>query len=219
MLKTRFPRPPGDIGNPASFAHEVRYATVHSASVPAIVSARIDEAIVDDFVAAGQQLVARGAEMIATSCGFVCAIHDRLQARLSVPLVSSSLNLVPSLAERFGGASALGIMTFDAGTLGESHFGRFWRPGTVIQGLEASEVFYPTIRHDRDTWAPARVEAEVVTAAQALQRRAPNMRALLLECTNLSPYRQRLGECLGVPIYDIHTAIEHGWRHGGFQVV
>jgi hypothetical protein len=31
MLETRFPRPLGDIGNPASFAHPVRYTIVRGA--------------------------------------------------------------------------------------------------------------------------------------------------------------------------------------------
>lgn len=208
MLDTRFPRPVGDIGNAASFDHPVRFARVTSASVPAVVNSCIAETIVEDFVDAGLRLVNDGVSCLATSCGFVCAIHDRLQARLPVPLVSSALNLVPWLHEGCATDGPIGVLTFDARVLGRAHFGRFWRDGLVIQGLEASETFYPTIRFDRRCWDPARVEQEVFTAADALQRRAPDMQALLLECTNLAPYRQRLRARLGIAVADIHTAIQ-----------
>ena len=38
MLDTRFPRLPGDIGNPASFAFETRYRRVPAATVSSVVT-------------------------------------------------------------------------------------------------------------------------------------------------------------------------------------
>ncbi|WFF40129.1 aspartate/glutamate racemase family protein [Salinicola endophyticus] len=207
MLATRFPRPLGDIGNPASFAYPVRHVTVAAASVPAVVSAQIAEPVVAAFVSVGQQLIDEGVDCLATSCGFVCAIHDRLQARLPVPLVSSALNLLPWLHARYAAEGPIGILTFDADTLSQAHFGRFWREGCVIHGLQHSAHFYPTIRYDRPQWDAEQVAQEVVEAALALHRRQPDMTALLLECTNLSPYRQRLAAALELPVYDIHDAI------------
>lgn len=210
MLRTRFPRPPGDIGNPVSFDHRVIYATVETANVPAIVNTHIDQNVIDDFIAAGETLVAQGADLLATSCGFVCAIHDRLQACLPVPLVSSALNLIPLLVSRHASQGPVGVMTFDASILSEIHFGRFWCEGLVVQGLEASAEFYPVIRFDRQSWCQERVEGEILAAGGALKQRYPELSALLLECTNLSPYRRQLAACLQVPVYDIHDAI--AWR-------
>ncbi|WP_353981556.1 aspartate/glutamate racemase family protein [Salinicola endophyticus] len=214
MLATRFPRPLGDIGNPASFTYPVRHMTVAAASVPAVVSAQIAEPVVSAFVGVGQRLIAAGVDCLATSCGFVCAIHDRLQAQLPVPLVSSALNLVPWLHARHAAQGPIGILTFDADTLSRAHFGRFWREGCVIHGLQHSAHFYPTIRFDRPQWNTDQVACEVLEAALSLQRRQPDMAALLLECTNLSPYRQRLAAALGLPVYDIHDAIAMTRRGG-----
>ncbi|ART63348.1 aspartate/glutamate racemase family protein [Kushneria marisflavi] len=216
MLRTAFPRLLGDIGHPDSFDYPVRYQTVSSASVPRVVNAHIDESVVLDFQHAGQTLIDQGASMLATSCGFVCAIHDRLQSRLSVPLVSSALNVLPSLCDDPARAGPIGILTFDARVLAQIPLGRFQRDHVVIQGLEESREFYPTIREDRTSWCEARVEAEVMAAADALKARAADMTTLVLECTNLSPWRLALSHRLGIEVHDIHTAIRHGRCYGPF---
>ncbi|MFC0266870.1 hypothetical protein [Kushneria aurantia] len=216
MLNTHFPRLQGDIGNPVGLAHPMIYHRVDSASVPAVVSARMDDSVVEDFVAAGRSLVERGARIVTTSCGFVCAIHDRLQAALPVPLVSSALNLTPWLCDEVTPAESVGILTFDERTLSRAHFGRFQRDNIVIGGMQESETFYPTIRFDHPTWCVASVEREVIAAAVALRRQAPTMKALLLECTNLSPWRAMLAERLGLAVFDLHDAIALVQKRGRF---
>ena len=41
MLQTRFPRPPGDIGHPATFTFPVRRVVVQGASPAAVVRGRL----------------------------------------------------------------------------------------------------------------------------------------------------------------------------------
>ena len=60
---------------------------------------------------------------------------------------------------------------------------------------------------------PARAGAEVIRAARALLERAPDTRALVLECTNLPPYQAALTEALDLPVYGFYDwllAIHHG---------
>ncbi len=70
MLDTRFPRPPGDIGHPDTFAFPVRRRTVAGATPARVVRGR-DPAVLAPFVDAAHALVAEGADAIATSCGFL----------------------------------------------------------------------------------------------------------------------------------------------------
>lgn len=66
MLDTAFPRPPGDIGNPASFPFPVLYDTVPTATVQRIVGSP-DPALLAPFISAGGRLIARGCGRITTS--------------------------------------------------------------------------------------------------------------------------------------------------------
>src|SRR5690348_17413236 len=84
MLETRFPRPPGDIGNPATFGFPVRYAVVRGASPQRIVREG-GGGLLQPFIDAGRALVRDGADAITTSCGFLVLFQDALQDALGVP--------------------------------------------------------------------------------------------------------------------------------------
>ena len=77
MLNTRFPRIPGDIGNPASFPFPVRYEVIELATVDRVVTAAGPSAdVMNAFVASAERLVSAGVVGLTTSCGFM-AIAQR----------------------------------------------------------------------------------------------------------------------------------------------
>ena len=70
MLETRFPRPVGDIGNPASFPFDVTYDVVPGAAVGKVVTGRgLAPPLVDMFAERARRLEREGATLIATGCG------------------------------------------------------------------------------------------------------------------------------------------------------
>lgn len=208
MLHTRFPRPLGDIGNPASFNCPTLFETVPSATPGSIIApGDIDPAVVADMIAAARRLIARGATLITTSCGFVCSIHEQIAAAIDVPLVSSALNLVPLLASEWPGGPLL-VLTFDGRVLSRNHFGRFWVDNLVIQGIEQGSELHPVIKHDRLVLDAERACADVLQAAAAALAQHPDCSAIVLECTNLPPYRQALMQRFGLPVFDVFSAIE-----------
>jgi hypothetical protein len=119
MLETRFPRPPGDIGNPSTFGFPVRYRIVAGASPRRVVVER-DASLLAPFISAARALQGEGVAAVATSCGFLALFQRELQAALAVPLWSSSLLLVAELQARLG-AGCVGIVTADAASLSTDH--------------------------------------------------------------------------------------------------
>lgn len=209
MLHTRFPRPLGDIGNPASFNCPTLFETVPSATPGSVITpGNIAPAVVADMIAAARRLIARGATLITTSCGFVCSIHEQIAAAIDVPLVSSALNLTPVLAAQWNSGPLL-VLTFDGQVLSRKHFGRFWVDNLVIQGIEQGSELYPVIKHDRLLLDADRACADVLEATAAALARHPNCSAIVLECTNLPPYRQALMQRFGLPVFDVFSALEH----------
>lgn len=203
MLQTRFPRLPGDIGHPASFPVPTRRLVVGGATAGKVVRDAAQLAasgLLDDFIAAARQLQAQGARSITTSCGFLVLFQRELQAAVDVPLVTSSLLLLPQVLAREGQA---GLLTISAGALGADHLLAAGVPESrladvVIQGMPPQGEFAASILGDRPRMDAQKAGAEVVAAAAALKQRAPWLRTVVLECTNLPPFAAAIEQATGL---------------------
>lgn len=210
MLKTGFPRPPGDVGNPQTWSVPSLYQVVEPADVAAVVrSGPLPDGLVEAFVAAGRDLVAEGADLVTTSCGFLVTAQDALQAALPVPVVTSSLLQVPAVQAGLPAGARVGVITIDAGRLSPAHLAAAGAPAdTPLAGLEDGGELHRVITRDLAVLDPAAAESDVLAAGQALQAAHPDLGAVVLECTNLPPYRAALSRALGLPVYDLVTLVE-----------
>jgi hypothetical protein len=204
MLQTRFPRPLGDIGNPASFAFPVGYRVVPGAFPAAVVRGR-DPALIAPFVAAGARLVDEGARALTTSCGFLARWQRELQAALPVPVWSSSLLHLADLQ-----GIRCGVITIEGASLTAAHFEAVGAdPATPVEGITPGSPLHCTLLEDRATLDAADAERQVGAAGQRLLARCLHVQALVLECTNLPPYADALRRATGRPVYDILTLLHH----------
>ncbi|GAB3123904.1 aspartate/glutamate racemase family protein [Novispirillum itersonii subsp. nipponicum] len=204
MLDTAFPRPPGDVGNAASWPFPVLYRTVSGATARMVVNGQ-DGPLLEAFVAAGEDLRRAGACALTTSCGFLVLRQPVLAARLALPVATSSLLQVPWVAATLPPGRRVGVITYDAGSLGDAHFaaaGVAVRP--PVTGLSRGGAFHGMIEGGQP-YDRAALAAELLAAAQGLIRSAPDIGALVLECTNLPPFSALLTAATGLPVYDILT--------------
>jgi hypothetical protein len=214
MLDTRFPRPVGDIGNPATFPCRTLYRRLTGVKVEdVIVDAAVDPSVADAVLLAASELAAEGADMIATSCGFLAPLQDRAERMIPVPTITSALILAPEIRRRHAPAP-IGILTFDSRYLTPARFGSHIDPSDVIEGIEPDGELHHVIRNDRMALDTRRAAQEVVAAAYRLIDRSPDIGAILFECTNFSPYRDAVIAATGRPVFDITASIrEHAARH------
>lgn len=202
LLDTRFPRPPGDAGNPASWRVPTLVKVVAGAWPNKIVQSAAGlraAQVLAEFVDAVRQLVGEGASAITTSCGFLVLLQHELQAGCSVPVVTSSLLQLPALLDEQG---RVGVLTISAERLGEEHLLAAGVPrerlsDVVVQGVDPDSEFVRAILGNRTAMDPARAARDVVAAAVALKARAPHLRTLVLECTNMPPYADRIRAATG----------------------
>ena len=203
MLDTRFPRPPGDVGHPEAFGVPVRQHVVRGAWPGTIVQSAAGlraAGVAPAFVRAVQALEAEGALAVTTSCGFLVLLQDELQAAARVPVVTSSLLQLPGLLAR---QPKVGVLTISATALGAEHLLAAGVPANrlddvVVQGVEPTGEFATAILGNRDTMDLERAGRDVVDAAMALKRREPSLRDVVLECTNMPPYRQAVEAATGL---------------------
>jgi hypothetical protein len=205
MLDTHFPRLPGDIGRADSFAFPVRHAVVSGAS-PQRVVREADASLLEPFIDAARPLVTEGAAAIATSCGFLALWQRELQAALPVPVWSSSLLKLGELA-------LPGVLTVDAAALTPAHLRAVDAdPDTPIVGLEPGCALQRTLLEDLPTLDAERAERDAVVAARRLVERHPQIRSIVLECTNLPPYADAIRSATGRPVHHIISLLHERWQ-------
>lgn len=215
MLDTRFPRLPGDVGHPASFAMPVRHEVVRGASPRRVVrpadgvtaGAGADGTdLLPPFVDAGRRLVAAGAAAVTTSCGFLVRFQQALQAALPVPVWTSSLLLLPTLRQP-------GVLTVDADSLGPADLAAAGAPAdTPVAGLAAGCHLQRVLLDDLPGLDAQAAESDAVAAALRLVARHPGVEAIVLECTNLPPYAAAIGRATGRPVHHLMTLVHARWR-------
>jgi len=114
--------------------------------------------------------------------------------------VTSSLVMLPAVLAH---EARVGVLTISAERLGPEYLDAAGVPAAraadvIVEGLPAGGEFAGAILGDRPQMDLTAVQAEIVAAARALQRRAPAVRTLVLECTNLPPHARAIEEATGL---------------------
>ena len=204
QLDTGFPRIAGDIGCRDTFRAELDIHVLEELSVARVVTPAPQA---DDMDRLGAVLAGTQGDVITTSCGFLSVWQDQLAALAPAPFVSSALHALPSILKRYE-ASDLAILTFDAATLRSPAFAPslhgFDGP---VAGLADGSHLKQVIAEDLPRLDAARAEAEITDLVAGLVARH-RPKALLLECTNLPPYKPALAAQFDLEIFDILTLID-----------
>ncbi|WP_170467708.1 aspartate/glutamate racemase family protein [Ruegeria arenilitoris] len=206
-LESYFPKPPGHIKNPSSLPFPVLYEMIDGITVPTLLNNPTPE-LLAPFIKGAQRLEDGGVRAITGSCGFLALFQKELAAAVSVPVFASSLIQVPMAFHMTGANAPVGVLTADASALTPEHFEGVGAGGipVAVQGLEDTSEFAEVIlRNTRTRMDTDLIEAEVLEAARRLRDKSPEIRSLVLECTDLPPYAVRLQQELQLPVFDLTT--------------
>lgn len=200
MLDTRFPRIVGDIGNAASFDYPVIFLRMEGIGSADAVTTHPDRPrILAALKSNAEALAAEGAVGLSTSCGFLALYQDDLSAVSPVPVATSALLHIKAMKGK-----KVGVITASAKNLTAAHFEAVGAPAnTPFVGLPEDSSFAGTFLRNGLTLDRAVVEREVVAAGRDLVARHPGIDTVVLECTNLPPYKKALEQALGLPVYDV----------------
>ncbi len=212
MLEARFPRIAGDMGNATTWDFPVLYKVVRGAS-PDLVVRRGAAGMTDAFVAAAKELVALGARGITTNCGFLSILQRELAAQCGVPVMTSSLMQAEVIQKLLPAGQTVGIVTISKQTLSPEHLRAANVPdGTPVVGTEGGREFSRVILNDEEEMDIELARLDLLDAAAKLVDEHPEVGAILLECTNMSPYSADIRHLTKRPVFDIHNFVS--WFHG-----
>ncbi|EWG54998.1 hypothetical protein FVEG_13070 [Fusarium verticillioides 7600] len=200
-------RPPGDPFNQSTWPFPlIREKVIGTSEAQIVTNGNYEDAFIDRFVQAAIRLAERGAVGIITSCGFLAAAQTRLAALSPIPVATSALVQVPSLLAISPINRPIGVLTYDSARLGSAHL--------LELGIDPSRVRVWGLSDDshlRDICARGanydadRLERELVAEAKSLVLQHPDVAAVVLECTNMPPYADRIHDAIQIPVYDVYT--------------
>ena len=207
MLETKFPRIPGDIGNATTWPFPVQYRVVRDAT-PELVVRHDARLLVDKFIDSAKDLVASGCDGITTNCGFLSIVQDQLADALPVPVATSSLMQYPMVQSMLPTGKRVGILTISKETLTSDHLKAANVPlDTPVVGTETGRVFSRDVLGDAPEIDFEACRLDMLDAAKKLVTEYDNIGAIILECTNMTPYAADVRKLTGLPIFSIYSLI------------
>ena len=120
-------------------------------------------------------------------------------------MVSSSLLQLPELlrAESRAGVLTISATGLDSAYLAAAGVGPQQLGQVVVQGVDAQGEFAGAILGNCVDFDQQAAQAEVVAAAVALKDRAPDLRTVVLECTNMPPYADAIRQATGLRVLSL----------------
>jgi hypothetical protein len=214
VLNVGYPLIPGNVANASTFPFPVRYEVVEGADIPSLLAG--DQRLLEPSLEAARRLVRDGCHAIVGACGYFARFQAAMAAELEVPVFMSSLLQVPMILSALRAAEQLGVVCASAPSLDTATLEQVGVSSTdrlVIRGMQDSSEFRTAILEGKGWMDDAKVEAEVVDVATRLCEEQPSVSALLLECSDMPPYAQKVQDATRLPVWDFTTLI--GWIHGG----
>ncbi|WJI74762.1 MULTISPECIES: hypothetical protein [unclassified Mesorhizobium] len=194
----------GSLLHSATFNRPVITEMVEGALADVVI--RGDASLEGACVTAARRLVDRGAGVIAADCGFFIRHQAAISAAVNVPVVTSSLLLIPALMRQLAPAKKLAVLTADSRHCSEDLLGIQHpadRKRVVIGGIEGgvyvrNALARPLVRTDVD-----QIEREVGDRIARLRAEHPEIAITLFECTGFPVVTSAIRRQTGLPIYDI----------------
>jgi Asp/Glu/hydantoin racemase len=215
MLEARFPRIPGDMGNATTWPFPVLYKVVKGASPQRVVRERA-AGLLDALLDAAKELTELGSDGITTNCGFLSLYQNDIARHVGVPVATSSLMQAPFIERVLPPGQRVGILTISAEALTGEHLRAAGvNEETPIVGTDGGREFSRAILGNEFELNVAAAERDILEAGETLVRRYPEVGAILLECTNMSPYARALSKHVARPVFDIVSFVT--WFHAGLS--
>lgn len=188
----------GGLYDAAHFPWKIIRETVPGASVDAILSAAPN--LATPFIDAAKKLEQQGAGIVISNCGYTIAYDSLIGSRLSVPVATSSLLLLPLLANLLKDFEKIGVLTFDAEKLSPDHLSAAWPAintnAVKLSGLEHTDSWQQIVAHGRYEWS--QLETDSTTVLDRLIESTPGLKFIIVECCAL---------CSFLPVYRVHSPV------------
>lgn len=200
------PRIPGDAGHAGTFSYPVRYQIVDGGFSDLIDGS---SAIHDRLIDACRTLKHQGIRGIVGDCGLWSLYQTEIGRTLHIPFAGSSLCQIPVIWQMIGCSGTIGIITGHSGFLKETHLKNSgWQESIPlsIEGMQCMQHFSEVVINGVGHLDIDLMRRDVLKAAKNLYAGTPDLRAVILECSNLATYSHDVSDYLNIPVFDTISA-------------
>lgn len=202
---------PGNSTNPKSYPFPVRLQEVRGACVETIITHPSEE-VFRRMVTLCREMKEEGIKAVSTSCGFNALHQQRLAGETGMPIFTSAILQVPFVQQMIGKDNTVGVITASRGNLTEAHFracGITEDMHVKVFGLEDCREWSKIFDKPDEAFDMEAVEKEIVGTAKKAVAENPDIKAIVLECTDLPPFGRKISEATGLPVFDFVTMMAH----------
>lgn len=202
VFSTKTPRIAGDPGNNDSFEFPVRYEVIKGGFKDLL---EYNNKVENTLNAVMKKLVEDGIKGVVADCGLM-SMYQNVLGKWGIPFVGSTLVTIPSLWNIIGRDGSIGILTGHSKLLTKEHLENSGITSDInvsIQGLENEPHFKEIVIEGHTNLDVDFMEKDVLNAVKKLMKKTNNLRAIVIECSNLGTYSKIIESETGVPVIDI----------------
>jgi hypothetical protein len=199
-----WPKVSGHVMNPEAYAFTVIFETVEGAWTDVIIPG--DPSLEPAFVAAARRLVDRGAAALLGNCGFFIRHQAAVAVAVKVPVVTSTLLMVPSLLRQLPAGGKLAVLTADSRHLPDDLLGLHSRADlarVVVSGIEGGKYLADAMRRPLPAPDIVALENDAMGCVERVRAAYPEVAAFLCECTAFPAVAPIIRKKTRLPVYDI----------------
>ena len=209
-LEAYFPKPLGHVRNLKTFSFPTAHKVVKGVNVPKLLFDPTPD-LLEPFLAAAKELEHEGVKAITGSCGFLARFQNEIAEAVNIPVFMSSLLQCPLVRMAHGPSAKIGILTASSNALTPAHFAPTGAKidDFIIKGMDAYPEFRECILEcKRNDFDMDKLEAEILDSAEKMME-THQLDALILECTDLTAFGEKIQKRLGIPVYDLNGLVEY----------
>ena len=202
-----YPAAPGDIDYPGTFSYRVLYRVIPGLTFEMCQSGNLTKQVINNCKEAVQFLNDNNVCGITGDCGFMVNIQDIVVKYTDKPVFLSSLIQIPSIINTFYKDEKIAIFTANSKTLNPimNKLEKKWsvpnsKDRFIIVGCQDVEGFEAVAEGKKVDIV--KVTPGIVKIAQQTLNKEPDIKCILLECTELPPYADSLRKEFDIPVYD-----------------
>lgn len=204
---------PGNSTNFKSYPFSVKLDVhVEGANVENVITNPSQELLAKMVKISKKLIDEDGIKVISTSCGFNAIFQKELAEALDVPVFTSALLQVPFVNNLIGKNKIVGVITANKSALTKKHFHACGITDDInmkIMGLENAKEWSKIFEKPNEKFDIDAVTEEIIEVVKKGVAKYPEIGAIVLECTDLPPYAEKIREAVNLPVFDFNSMMGH----------
>jgi len=212
ILDRRYRLVPGNAGRQSTYDFPVEIRKIEGLFNPPSPPVRNELGELSEdakkFLLTAQELERSGVSAIMSSCGFFSLMQCEANSAVKIPVYTSPLMLIPIVQTLIPTEARIGLLTLFKEYLTHQYFRGIYgidMDRIVFSDMSKAHEFRRMINQDSPSVNEGELKYEVIKAALDLAQKGNDIEAIVVECSDMTPYSEEIRRLTKLPVYDYRT--------------